>query len=53
MRKIILSLVALSIAAFVSGCSQTTSCEAKKPAPVVVQPAPAPVVVDAKEASVK
>ena len=52
MRKVILSLVALSMAAFVSGCSQTTSCEAKKPAPVVV-PAPAPVVVDAKEASVK
>ena len=53
MRKVILSLVALSIAALVSGC--TTSCEAKKPAPapVVVQPAPAPVVVDAKEAAVK
>ncbi len=51
MRKVVLSIVALSIAALVSGC--TTSCEAKKPAPVVVQPAPAPVVVDAKEASVK
>ena len=51
MRKVILSIVALSIAALVSGC--TTSCEAKKPAPVVVQPAPAPVVVDAKEAAVK
>jgi len=51
MRKIVLSIVALSIAALVSGC--TTSCEAKKPAPVVVTPAPAPVIVDAKEASVK
>ncbi len=51
MRKVVLSIVALSIAAFVSGC--TTSCEAKKPAPVVVKPAPAPVVVDAKEAAVK
>jgi len=51
MRKVILSIVALSVAALVSGC--TTSCEAKKPAPVVVKPAPAPVVVDAKEAAVK
>jgi len=58
MRKVILSVVALSIAALVSGC--TTSCDAQKPvahtttpAPVVVEAAPAPVVVDAKEAAVK
>jgi len=53
MKKVVLSVLAVAVAALVSGC--TPSCEASKPAPkpVVVKPAPAPVVVDAKEASVK
>jgi len=51
MKKVVLSVLVVAVAALVSGC--TTSCSAKKPAPVVVKPAPVPVVVDAKEAAVK
>jgi len=51
MKKVVLSVLAVAVAALVSGC--TPSCEAQKPAPVVVKPAPVPVVVDAKEAAVK
>ena len=53
MKRVVLSVLVVAVAALVSGCTQ--SCEAKKPAPapVVVKPAPAPVVVDTKEAAVK
>jgi len=60
MRKLVISSVAIAVAALVAGC--TPSCEAEKPKPVVVkpqpvvvQPEPAPVVVDtnSKDASVK
>ena len=48
MKKVILSVLALSVAALVSGCTPT--CEANKP---VVKPAPLPVVVDEKTSAVK
>jgi hypothetical protein len=47
MKKVILSVLALSVAAFISGCTPT--CEANKP---IVKPAPAPVIVDEKTQAV-
>ena len=51
MKKVILSIVAVAVASLFAGCAQQTC--AAKPAPVVVKPAPVPVVVDEKCAATK
>jgi len=50
MKKFILSVLVVSAAALISGCTPT--CEAQKPV-VKPVPAPAPVIIDEKTGAVK